>query len=117
MRLLATKINHDYNSEAKVFATLLRHRADRYDVATVYNCWTGASQGAEEFERYSGTEIWRIDTGWRPIFDGKRSFGTKLRFSARVQASLPEIYRRARRFAPDVVYSCQQKWDCIIATE
>lgn len=117
MRLLGVKINFDYNSEARVFATLLHHRRGRYDASVIYNCWDGASQGVDAFEMFSESEAWRVDTGWRPNPDGKRSILGKAVSAARIHRSLPALIKRVEEYDPDVIYSCQQKWDCYVATE
>lgn len=117
MRLLGVKINFDYNSEARVFATLLHHRRGRYEASVIYNCWEESSQGVDAFEMFSESEAWRVDTGWRPNPDGKRSLVGKAISTARIHRSLPGLIKRVQEYDPDVIYSCQQKWDCFVATE
>ncbi|GDX40796.1 hypothetical protein LBMAG21_10880 [Armatimonadota bacterium] len=116
MRLLGIKINFDYNSETRVFATLLHHRRGRYDASVIYNCWEGSSQGVERFEDFAEAETWRVDTGWRPNPEGKRSLVGKAVSTARIHASLPKLLKRLAEFDPDVIYSCQQKYDCLVAS-
>lgn len=116
MRLLGVKINFDYNSEARVFATLLHHRRGRYDAEVIYNCWEESSQGVDAFEMFAEAQAWRIDTGWRPNPDNKRSVVGKAVSAMRINRSLAGLVKRAEEYDPDVIYSCQQKWDCYVAT-
>ena len=94
MRLLGVKINFDYNSEARVFATLLHHRRGRYDASVIYNCWEESSQGVAAFEMFAGAEAWRVDTGWRPNPDGKRSPIGKAVSAMKIHRSIPALIKR-----------------------
>lgn len=116
MRLLGFKLSHGFSSEVRVFATLLRHRGGAYDPAVFYNCLPGASQGSEAFESLASAPAWPIDAGWRPSPEGARPLIARLWSRVRLYGTLPTLLRRARAFAPDVVYSSQQKWDCLAAS-
>ncbi len=115
LRLFGVKIHHDYHSEAKVFATLLRHRENRYEAQVLYNGWRGDSQGSEKFNETARTTVLSMDTGWRPNSDRRRSIAERLTSVARIRLSMLQALSQAKRFRPDVVYSSQQTWDNLTA--
>jgi glycosyltransferase involved in cell wall biosynthesis len=116
MKLLGTKINFDYNAEAKVFSSLLRNRHSLYEASVIYNCWQGASQGWEQFQSDSGAQVIPFDTGWRPNPDNRRSAFGKVVSVAKYYRSLPKLLKIARNLQPDLIYSCQQRYDVILAS-
>lgn len=116
MRLLGVKLSHGLSSESRVFAALLRHRGDAYDAAVLYNCWPGHPQGSQEFAALARVPAVPVDVGWRPDVTQPRPLVARLWSRARLLAALPTLVRRARAFAPEVIYSSQQKWDCLAAS-
>ena len=113
--LLSFSVHHGYSSEQRVFASLLRLRDNRYTPHVVYNAWTDHSQGAEQFEQEAQMQVVRFDTGWRANPDGKRSIMGKAGSAFRIYRSLPRLVNIARERKPDVIYSCQQHWDVVVA--
>jgi glycosyltransferase involved in cell wall biosynthesis len=116
MNLAGVQIAHGYSPESRVFAALLGHRGDCCESLVLHHDWAGDRASASRFEADSGARIVRLDTGWRPNRDGRRSFVARALSRARFQASLPTMLKIARPFSPDVIYSNQQKWDCTAAT-
>jgi glycosyltransferase involved in cell wall biosynthesis len=113
VKLLGVLIHHGYSPEARVFANLLRHMDGRYQASVIYNCWPDHPQGVDAFEEHARVHVARIDTGWRPNDDGRRSAPARALSVLQFYARLPRLIRIARQVAPDVVYSCQQTWDCL----
>lgn len=117
MRLLGIQIANGYSPEARVFAGLIDQRAAAYDAAVLHHDWPGdAKNSAHRFTDHSGVEVRRIDTGYRPNPGGERSTLAKVGSHLRFRIALPQMLRMAREFDPDVIYSCQQRWDCMAAS-
>src|SRR5690349_21642016 len=109
-RVLGVHINHGFSSEARVFAELLRYRANRYDAQVLFHSWAGDTQSAYRFAEYADVSVEAVDVGIRPGTPA-RTLASKLWSILRFHASLPQLLRRAQHYAPDVVYSNQQAWD------
>lgn len=116
MRLLGVKIAFGYSPEARDFAILLRHRAESYDAQVLIHDWPGGADSAGKFEAVSKVPVTRLDVGWRPNFDGRRWRLAKATSWLRFFAALPRMLKAARAYDPDIVYSSQQRWDCLAAT-
>lgn len=116
MRLLGVFIANGFASEARVGATLLRHRAGRYDPFVLHHEWDGDRESARRFEAASDAPTFRFDAGWRPNPRADRPLAAKVASWARLHLVLPRLLAETRRFRPDVVYSSQQLWDCYLAS-
>jgi len=116
MRLLGVQIAYGHSPEARVFAGLLRHRSDRYEALVLHHDWPGDTGNAGKFEAGGGVPVARFDAGWRPNSNGRRSRLARLASLVRFRLSLPRMLEAAGRFEPDVVYSSQQRWDCLAAS-
>jgi glycosyltransferase involved in cell wall biosynthesis len=115
LRFLGIKIHGGYTSEAKVFSALLGHRRNAYDARVIYHVWPGEN-GAELFERDSQATLEKSDFALRPNLGEGRGPVEKLAAFTRFRTLFPAALRRARAYAPDVIYSSQQLWDCALAT-
>jgi glycosyltransferase involved in cell wall biosynthesis len=116
MKLLGTQIANGYSPEARVFASLLGHRQEDYEALVLHHDWSGDRTSADRFEHDARARVARFDTGWRPNPDNRRSLFSKMLSYVRFRRALPAMARTAREYNPDVIYSCQQKWDCAAAT-
>lgn len=116
MRLFGTQVAGGFSSEARVFAGLLAERSPDIDPLVLHHDWPGDRASADRFEEAAAAPLARFDVGWRPNPDGSRALLAKVGSHLRLEAALPRVQGIARRFAPDVVYSCQQKWDCRVSS-
>ena len=116
LRLLGLQIANGYSPEASVFANLLAH-ADRTAVEphVLHHSWAGDTASARKFQEVSGASLQTLDFGWRSMAPGQ-SLPAKASARLRFLAALPKALALARRVNPDVIYSCQQLWDCQAAT-
>jgi len=115
VRLLGIQLMQGYSSEARVFASLLSHRAGRYEPLVIHQHSKYDSESASRFETHSQAEIARIDAGWRKRACGA-SVPQKVEFLFQYVLAINKMIAIAQQFQPDVVYSCQQHWDCWAAT-
>jgi glycosyltransferase involved in cell wall biosynthesis len=115
MRLFGTKLANELNSEARVFAGLLGNRCGAYDPTVVYHSWANETKDIETFRKISRAEVVTMDFGWRPTPIG-RSVTRKIASMVQFQLALLRLLPIARAVQPDVIYSCQQKWDCYAAS-
>lgn len=115
-RLLGVQIANGYSSEASVFAGLLA-QTDRalLEPHVLHHQWAGDLRSIEKFRDVGIAPLQPLDFGWRSMTPG-RSLPAKARARLRFLAALPRALALARRINPDVVYSCQQLWDCQAAT-
>jgi len=115
-RLLGVQIANGYSPEAQVFARLLAHASPKIlEPHVFYQKWEGDPQSAKRFQEASSAPVQTLDFGWRSV-SAHRSFPAKAGARLRFLASLPQALRLARHINPDVIYSCQQLWDCQAAT-
>lgn len=115
-RLLGIQIANGFSPEARVFAGLLQHGGQEAGQAHVlFHEWQGDRESAARFRQTSGASVYPLDFGWRSIAAGRtlaERIGGRLRFLA----TFPRALQLARKIDPDVIYSCQQLWDCQLAT-
>jgi glycosyltransferase involved in cell wall biosynthesis len=116
VRILGVQIANGYAAEARVSARTLGLRDNGHDGLVIHHSWSGDLASAEAFERDARVRLVRIDTGWRPNPDGRRSIAAKAVSHLRFRATLPVMSWLAQRYAPDVVVSSQQQWDCFAAS-
>lgn len=116
VRMLGVQIANGFSPEARVFADLLAHtdRSD-LDAHVLVHKWPGDTQSAARFGAVSGASIYPFDFGWRSMASSRRLW-EKVAARMRFIASLPRAVATARRVDPDLIYSCQQLWDCQAAT-
>lgn len=116
LRLLGLQIANGFSPEARVFAGLLAQTDPEAVTARVlHHTWAGDPQSLTAFQAASGAEVQALDFGWRSTA-ANRSLRHKSLARLRFLAALPRALALARRFQPDVIYSCQQLWDCQAAT-
>lgn len=116
LRLLGIQIANGYSPEARVFAGLLAHTdPEAVKARVLHHHWAGDPHSLPAFEAASGAEVQAMDFGWRSTA-ANRSLRHKSLARLRFLAALPRALALARRFQPDVIYSCQQLWDCQAAT-
>lgn len=116
LRLLGIQIANGYSPEARVFAGLLAHTdPEAVKAQVLHHRWAGDPHSLPAFEAASGAEVQALDFGWRSTA-ANRSLRHKSLARLRFLAALPRALALARRFQPDVIYSCQQLWDCQAAT-
>jgi glycosyltransferase involved in cell wall biosynthesis len=109
--VLGVQITHGYSSEARVFAGLLAERPADCDALVLHHDWHGDRTSADKFEQHARVPVERVDTGWRPNPAGRRSAPAKVWSRLRFWAARRAMVETARAYDPDVIYSCQQKWD------
>jgi len=110
--LLGIHIANGFSSEASVFAGLLAHMNKALlRPSVLHHQWDEDRKSAPQFESVSGVSVDTLDFGWRSM-TLSRSLPAKVRARIRFYASLPKALMLARRINPDVIYSCQQLWDC-----
>jgi glycosyltransferase involved in cell wall biosynthesis len=116
VRVLGIQIANGFSPEARVFAELLAC-TDPRDVEPhlLFQQLPGDTTSAHRFEEATGAHVLPVDFGWRSVAAG-RSLRERLTGRARFLAALPRALALARRIDPDVIYSCQQLWDCQVAT-
>lgn len=116
VRLLGFQVANGYSPEARVFAGLLAHAGpNALEPHVFYHAWEENPQSIERFQKDSGALVQPIDFGWRSV-SPDRSLRAKMRARLHFLAALPRALVLARRINPDVIYSCQQLWDCQVAT-
>jgi glycosyltransferase involved in cell wall biosynthesis len=113
--MLGIFIANGFASEARVAASLLRHRGHRYEALALLHSWDGDRESAMKFETASNARAFRFDAGWRPNPGDDRSFPAKVGSWARLHMVMPRLLAEARRFGAEIVYSSQQTWDCYAA--
>ena len=116
IRLLGVQIANGLSPEARVYARLLRGCSPGSVTAqTLFHDWPGDRESARLFASESGTPTFPLDFGWRSVASGRPAW-EKVRDRLRFYAALPRALALARAANPDVIYSCQQFWDCRAAT-
>jgi glycosyltransferase involved in cell wall biosynthesis len=113
--MLGIQIANGYSPEARVFAGLLATRADAYQAYVLHHTWASDSESTRLFAAAAEADVTVFDTGWRPGSRG-RSIASKIAAHIRFRLVLPRMLEAARRDDPDIIYSCQQHWDCFAAT-
>jgi glycosyltransferase involved in cell wall biosynthesis len=118
LRVLAVHIANGYSPEAQVTAAVLRHASTPggLESLVLHHVWPGDRESIGRFQESAGARVLPFDTGWRPNPDGRRSVVGKAWSGLRFRMTLPALMRAAVAYAPDVVYSTQQRWDCRAAT-
>ena len=116
VKLLGVRIPHGYSPEARVFASLLRHRPPGHEALVLHQDWPGDRRNAGRFEAEARVRVERLDAGWRPNPSGRRWRLAKAASLLRFLATLPRMVRITRAYDPDIIYSSQQRWDCLAAT-
>lgn len=116
MKLLGIKIHHNYHSEAKVYSGLLKYRENHYEALTYYNGWKHHSEGREQFEKDSQSQVIPYDMGWRPQSANKFRHAERFLSVGKLLIAMRRLASLARRYNPDVIYSSQQTWDNLTAT-
>lgn len=121
--LLGLQVAHGFSPEARVFAGLLAHTDPAVVAASVL--FQGRPQDRKAADQFgaaagsfgagAGSAVVPLDFGWRSVAPG-RSLPEKLRSRFQFYAALPDALKAAQRAGPDVIYSCQQLWDCQAAT-
>jgi glycosyltransferase involved in cell wall biosynthesis len=116
-KLFGVQIALGFSPEARVFANLLANVPEgTVKTRVVMHTNPGIEHEVEQFTRQSGCEVVRYDTGWRVNSAGKAGTPQRLLIGARFRLKAPKIVRLAAEVKPDVIYSCQQKYDCWAAT-
>lgn len=116
-RLLGVQIANGYSPEARVFAQLLSGRRDRYEVQVIHQAVD--QKDTLRFKEASGSSLIPVDTGYRPTYhskDPKLKAAARISFLLRFPLVMHRLTQKVRDWKPDVIYSCQQKWDCRAAT-
>lgn len=116
MKLLGVFIANGFASEARVAATLFRHRAGRYEPLALHHSWDGDRESAARFHAASDARVVPFDAGWRSNPRADRALARKAASWARLHLALPKLIAEARRFRLDAVYSSQQLWDLYTAS-
>jgi glycosyltransferase involved in cell wall biosynthesis len=111
MRVLAVQIANGYSAEARVLASLLGWRGGE-DVLVLHHSWAGDRASADKFAQNARGHLEQFDAGWRPNPNGKRSAMARIGSRLRFRTMLPAIRQTARNYGPNIVISCQQRWDC-----
>jgi glycosyltransferase involved in cell wall biosynthesis len=112
VKLLAVHVANGFSPEARVLATLLGDRQST-DVRILHHDWPTDRSSAERMARAARAPVTRLDFGWRPP---PLPLPSKVLARLQLQLSRPAALRAARAYAPDVVISSQQIWDCTVAT-
>jgi glycosyltransferase involved in cell wall biosynthesis len=116
MKLLATQVANGFSPEARVFAQLLKNRGEGYEPIVFHHSYPEDRHSVRQFGEESGAPVREFDFGWRFNWHGQASLSRKVLAQIRRRAILPRVIAAARRERPDLVYSCQQKWDLSAAT-
>jgi glycosyltransferase involved in cell wall biosynthesis len=116
VRVLGIQIANGFSPEARVFAELLACTERReVEAHVLFHRSPGDTETVQRFEAASRARVLPMDFGWRSVAAG-RSLRERVTGRMRFLASLPRAVALARRVDPDVIYSCQQLWDCQAAT-
>jgi glycosyltransferase involved in cell wall biosynthesis len=118
--LLGVQVANGLSSEARVFATLLGHRATRYG-ATVLMHQDPREQpdhlsAVDAFGAIAKCDVVPYDSGWRRNASGRRRSPKQMLLAARYLHRIRLVVGQAERLDPSVVYSGQQHYDCRAAT-
>lgn len=113
MKLFGIMIAGGFSSEVSVGSRMLGNSPEVESLLAVHAADAAVPQAVE---RASKGQVLALDTGWRPNPDGTRSNWGKAWSWAKLASVIPEVVAKARRFAPDVIYSSQQRWDCSLAS-
>ena len=105
-------VANGFSPEARVLASVFAHRQSM-DVLVLHHHWSGDPESANRFADTGHVTVTRVDFGWRPP-----PLGLLRKASGRVkfQLSRAVALRAARSYAPDIIISSQQVWDCTMAT-
>jgi glycosyltransferase involved in cell wall biosynthesis len=116
VKLFATQIVFGYSSEARVFAHLLGKRPSDIDVRVLMHESPDDHEPLRRFASTAHCAVVPFDTGWRMNTKGRRLDAERLLVAGRYLRRLGGIRDIAAQYKPDVVYSCQQHYDCTAAT-
>jgi glycosyltransferase involved in cell wall biosynthesis len=112
VRVLAVHVANGFSPEARVLASLLGHRHST-DVLVLHHDWSGDRQSADRFAETAQASVTRLDFGWRAPGG---SLPRKVLARAQFRLAQRTAVNLARQYAPDIVISSQQVWDCTLAT-
>src|SRR5579872_5689178 len=116
MKFLGIQIANGFSSEARVFASLLGHKADAYEASVIHQQGPDDHESPATFAKEAQAPIKLLDFGWRLSPPGGHSPIAKAGQFLQLRASIPKALKIARAYEPDVIYSSQQHWDCYVAT-
>jgi glycosyltransferase involved in cell wall biosynthesis len=117
-RLFGVTVVGGLSSENRVFARLLAERDDRYESLVAVHEESGSQENsAALFGELAACPTVAIDTGWRPNPRDYRYDPARARVVLRFRQRLERVLHVAEPFAPDVVYSSQQHYDCRAASK
>lgn len=109
-KLLGIVVANGLSSENRVFATLLHHRADRYEAEAVVHRHRGDTS-ATRFGEIARLRPVPLDTGWRPNTWSRRGNPQRAVVAMRFRRKISAIVDLAERVDADLVYSSQQHYD------
>jgi glycosyltransferase involved in cell wall biosynthesis len=115
-RLFGLQVANGYSSEAAVFARLLGARGNAYEAQVLFHDDGNSGDDANRFEALARCEVVRFDTGWRRNPGVSRLRPGRLAVAATYVWRVRRVVALARQFAPTVIYSPQQHYDCRAAS-
>lgn len=116
LKLLGIQVQHGYSPEARVFATLLGNRQGSFEATVLHQHTAQDRSAADTFAHASVSRVRQLDFGWRRHPPLPAAIARRVAGRLRYRVGLHQATRAATAYAPDVIYSNQQKWDCDIAT-
>jgi glycosyltransferase involved in cell wall biosynthesis len=115
VKIFGVMIANEFSSEVNCGSRMVGNAPGAQPKFVVHSV-NGNLDTAKQVERNLGTQVTRMDFGWRPNVDGKRPRWAKAASWAKLSSVLPKLIAEARRFDPDFIYSSQQRWDCTAAS-
>jgi glycosyltransferase involved in cell wall biosynthesis len=112
VKVLAVHVANGFSPEARVLASLLEHRQSM-DVMVLHHDWSGDRQSMRRFSDTARAPVKALDFGWRPP---PQTIAGKVLARARFSVAQRTALRIAQQYAPDIIVSSQQVWDCTAAT-
>jgi len=116
-RLFGVTVVGGMSSENKVFARLLAAREGRYEALVLVHESDSHDDDARAFAELADIPTVPVDTGWRPNPHSYRYNPARAGVVLRFRGRLDRVLAVAEPFAPDVVYSSQQHYDCRAASQ
>jgi len=113
MKLFGIMIAGGFSSEVSVGSRVLGNSPEVESLLAVHAVDAAVPKAVETASK---GRVFALDAGWRANPDGTRPTWAKALGWAKLGSVLPAVIAEARRFAPDVVYSSQQRWDCTLAS-
>ena len=119
-KVLYIQIAHAFSAEFRIFERFTQFAGSALQSHVLYNAWNPEKDATARFEalrhrQEAPFDLHSLDFGWRPLHPTPprmQRYANQIRF---IRAFLPAL-RVAKAIRPDVVISCQQFWDCSIAT-